>query len=213
MRKMSIGEFPGNSRSPKPEPEAKKIESVVANPVVAQSGGLGKRLKQMFIGGDSRSVISYVIEEVLVPQIRSMIAEAATQGFERLIYGESANRRRTPSGAGPTDYRKYAQSSARPAGSQIRREHPNEPNAKLAKSRIDTLLFATRQEADVVVERMYDLIQDYQQVSVADVCSLVGWTSNHTDHKWGWTEMNGVDIRYARNGYILELPPPSTLEY
>ena len=210
-------EFPGNSKHPNPQPdgkESKKIESVVSAEAIARKRSLGKRLKDVFIGGDSRSVLHYVIMDVLVPQAKDMITEAASQGFERLIYGESRpNRRMGPrpgSGPSPTNYTRYAVRGNNPIG-RFERES-RQPTASVRTQEIDDILLATRVEADTVLEHMYDLLKEYETVSVADLRSLVGWSSSHIDLKWGWTDLHGSGIQRVRDGYVLNLPRPQSLE-
>lgn len=166
---------------------------------------------EIFIGGDSKSVVNYVVMDVLVPQAKEMITEAASQGFERLIYGDNRAHRgprgRSPSGyaGGPTNYTRYAVRGNNPigraGGSEDRR-----PLHQARSQRIDDILLATRIEAETVLDHMYDLLEKYEVVSVSDLYSLVGLTANYTDQKWGWTSLQGSDVRRARDGYILELP-------
>src|SRR3954470_9368011 len=97
-------EFPSNSKDSRPKTpvnEEKKVESVVTNAVETRKKSLLKRFTEVFIGGDSRSVVQYVLNDELLPQAREMITEAASQGFERLIYGESRGPRRHGGGARP----------------------------------------------------------------------------------------------------------------
>lgn len=211
-------EFPGNSKNPNPPPpekESKKVESVVSGEAVARKRSLGKRLKDVFIGGDSRSVLQYVIMDVLVPQAKDMITEAASQGFERLIYGESRPNRRFGTRPGssspsPTNYTRYAVRGNNPIGRLGREDRP--PTARIRTQEIDDILLATRVEADTVMDRLYDLLKEYETVSVADLRSLVGWTSNHVDLKWGWTDLHGSSVQRVRDGYLLNLPSPQFLE-
>jgi hypothetical protein len=206
-------EFPGNSkfsRADKPEPEhEKKVESVVTNEVTTRKKPLGRRILNIFIGGDSRSVVNYVLMDVLVPQAKEMLAEATSQGIERMIYGEArpGHRRSGPTrmAGGPTQYNRYAVRGNNPlgrAGADDRRGMA-EPRSQ----DVDDLLFATRPEAELTLERMYDMLRDYESVSVADLNSLVGRSSSYTDQKWGWTNLSGCRIFRDRNqGYVLELP-------
>lgn len=54
---------------------------------------------------------------------------------------------------------------------------------------------------------MYDLIENYETVSIADLNSLIERSSSYTDQKWGWTNLSGSRIYPDRNrGYVLELP-------
>jgi len=208
-------EFPSNSKrpvQPKVDPETeKKIESVIANPVTVRKKSLLKRFTNIFVGGDSKSVLNYVVVDVIVPQIKEMIVEGTTQGFERLVYGESRpGHRRGYSarpGGGPTPYNRYAVRGNNPLG---RAGAPDRPSVVEPRSQsVDDLLFATRIEAETTLERMYDLLQTYESVSIADLNSLVERSSSYTDQKWGWTNLSGCRIFHDRraDGYVLELPP------
>jgi hypothetical protein len=213
-------EFPGNSKMPRPhtpapEPE-KKVESVVTNNVEKRKKSLLKRFTEIFIGGDSKSVVHYVFSEVLVPQAKDMITEAASQGFERLIYGENRAPRRGPGrggpgyNSGPTNYTRYAVRGNNPigrAGGEDRR-----PVHVGRSQSIDDILLATRVEAETVLDRLYDLLKEYETASVSDLYSLVGLSSSYTDQKWGWTDLHGSQIRRVRDGYIIELPKTVALD-
>lgn len=204
-------DFPGNSKMPRPqaaEKPEKVVESVVTNKVETRKKPLMKRFMDVFIGGDSKSVLQYVMMDVLVPQAKDMITEAASQGFERLIYGDSRPTRRpgsgSRSGTGPVQYNRYAVRGNNPlgrAGGEDRR-----PLAQSRSQHVDDILLATRVEGDAVLERMYDLLNEYETVSVADLNSLVDRSSSYTDQKWGWMDLQGSAVRRVRDGYILDLP-------
>lgn len=211
-------EFPGNSKFPRPKADPaeseKKIEQVVTNPVVNVKKSLFKRFTGIFIGGDSKSVARYVFMDVLVPQAKDLFAEMLTQGTERMIYGESRpgyRRGHSPrAGAGPTRYNSYAVRGNNPLGRAGAAD--GRPMAEPRTQDVDDLLFATSVEAELTLERMYDLLRDYETVSVADLNSILGRTSSFTDAKWGWTNLQGSRIyknlgrRDGNRGYILELP-------
>lgn len=214
-------EFPGNSKLPRPqssEPEReKKIESVVTNPVENVKKPLFKRFMGIFIGGDSRSVARYVFADVIVPQAKDLFAEILTQGTEKMIYGESRpSHRRGPSArpGGGVPYNRYAVRGNNPlgrAGAEDRR-----PMAEPRGEDVDDLLFATSVEAELTLERMYDMLREYETVSVADLNSLIGRSSSYTDQKWGWTNLQGSRIYKnlgGRNrGYVLELPRVTSID-
>lgn len=212
-------EFPGNSKIPRPqnpatesqEPPEKKIEAIVS--AEKRKKSLLKRFTDVFIGGDSKSVVHYVVMDVLIPQAKDMMAEAATQGFERLIYGDSRPARRGTTGlrpAGPTNYTRYAVRGNNPLG---RAGAPDaSPQARPRTSGVDDVLLASRAEGDTILERLYDLLNTYESVCVADLYSLVDWSSSYTDRKWGWTDLQGARVVRVRDGYTLDLPRPIPLD-
>jgi len=207
-------EFPSNSRNaPRSAPEDKNIEPVVSGEVASRKKPLGRRLREVFIGGDTKSVMHYVVADVLIPQAKDMLVEALGQGFEKLIYGESRpGRRMGPRhmSPGPTNYTRYAVRGNNPLGRQIR-DDPRPPLSPRTQQ-MDDIILATRVEAETVLDRMYDLLRDYEMVSVSDLYSLLGLSSSYTDQKWGWTNLQSCDIRRVRDGYVLILPKTVPLD-
>jgi hypothetical protein len=207
-------EFPGNSRQPKDRSE-RVVEQVVTGEVQSRKKSLGKRAKELFIGGDSKSVLQYVISEVLIPQAKDMITEGVSSGFERLIYGESRppGRRFGSRPTGPNthvNYNRYAVRGNNPIGRSVREERG--PNATARTHGIDDILFATRVEAETVLDRMYDLLREYENASISDLYSLIGWSGSFVDQKWGWTDLQGSGVQRVRDGYLLNLPKPVSLD-
>jgi len=213
---MTSPNFPSNSKSPPPEDESRKVERVIIGGVKSRPKSIGKRLKEALIGGDSKSVIQYVIVEVVIPQVKDMLAEAATQGFERFIFGESRSNSRRSSvrtqGSRYTNYSGYSARGNRPLGNAVREERTI---LSVRTHNEDELIFQTRSDAQAVLERMYDLLEEYNAVSVADLKAMIEKSSNHTAHtdqKWGWEELSGAEIRRVRDGYLLYLPKTVSLD-
>jgi hypothetical protein len=212
--------YPSNSNKATKAPveEKQKIESVVSEGgVTRRKTPLGKRLAETFIGGDAKTVGGYVFFEVLVPAARDMIADAFTQGVERMIYGEvRSTGRRTgarPSGTnGYVSYNRIAQANNRPRGGldEFRRREPD--RRARATHDFDDIIIATRVEAQEVIQRLYDILEQYEQASVSDLYELLGITPSYTDEKWGWNDLAGTDMVKVRDGYLLDLPKPIALE-
>lgn len=72
---------------------------------------------------------------------------------------------------------------------------------------INDIVVGTREEAELVVERLGDILETYDVVSLADLNELLGLQTSPIDNKWGWTFIKNVPIRQIRQGYLLELPP------
>lgn len=206
--------YPSNSNSkPAPSNSPKKAEKVVVGEVTSRPQSLGKRLKNALIGGDSKSALQYVIVEVVIPQAKDMLAEATTQAIERFIFGEGRSGYRRPSGrttgSSYTNYTRYSDKGNRPLSRTIREERPT---ISLRSNDLEDLVFESRADAQAVLEQMYEFLEEYHLVSVADLMTMIDKTSRHTDHKWGWESLQGSDIRTTRGGYLLILPRPISLD-
>lgn len=201
-------EFPPNSdKSKRPEPEEKKVEQVTTSPAIRRKRGLGKRFRDIFLGGDAKTALQHGYYEVVVPSAKEMIVDFGRDTLERLVFGQSRRQRSAPpSGpAGYTNYTRYAPS-----------QHPPRPQRGMSprgrgQHDFDEIVLETRQEAEDVIDRLYDLVGNYGSASVADLYAMVGIQSTHTDVKWGWEDLRGAGVSRVRGGYLLDLPNPEPL--
>lgn len=208
-------DFPANSararsQSDRARPEEQPtIERVVSGEAVHRKRGLGRQFKDTFIAGSARMAFDYILLEVVVPQIQEMMLDALHGGTEKYIRGDSRSRRsRSP---GPY--------SSHPGQVNYQGMSGNRPNttrtlSQQARSRHDfgDILIPSLQEAEDVIDRMYDVLARYGSVDVAALYSLTGIQVSHTDKKWGWTSLAGARAIRQRNGsYLLDLPAPEPL--
>lgn len=219
-----MDEYPNNSNYAKDskitttnttnEDAPKKIEKVVEGEVIRRKKPWGKRFSEALIGGDSRTVTTYILQDVLIPAMKDTIADAMSQGVERMLFGEarSTSRRGSRRGGSYVSYnRNY--SPQRPPWDDRRDEPPRAISRRGRTNHdFDEIILKTRVEADEVIERLYDLISSYQTATVADLYELLGVTGSYTDDKWGWTELPGAGVTRVPRGYLLNLPRPEPLD-
>lgn len=212
-------EFPSNAKRPveSEKTERPKVEKVVTGKVVQAKKPLGRRFAEVFVGGDARSAWASVLMDVLVPALKDMASDAVTQGFERMIYGDSspASRRRPTSRFGTGTYTSYNRYS-RPSMSQGPTPRPDEPRTLSRRSRsmhdFDEIVLETRAEAEEVLDRLFDIIDNYKVATVSDLYDLVGITGAFTDEKYGWDDLRGTKVVRSRNGYLVDLPRPVAID-
>lgn len=225
---VKMDEFPGNSQLRKAAPVAppvaeakpeKKVEKVVSGEVVRRKPSMGKRIRTAFGGGDGQSVKDYVMLELIVPAIKDTIADAVTGGIERMLFGDSyrpGNRRRGGYSSGPGNPYNYAAISAR--NSVAGGPFQNDPRQQLSRQarvqhQFDEVIFPTRRDAEAVLSQMFDLLGEFEVVTVSDFLELSGVSGNFTDHKFGWTDLRGVQAHRTRGGgFMLGLPPTEPID-
>ena len=215
---MDEDQFPTNSRvgrAKNNEEESRpKVERITTGKVERRKTPLGKRFKDMFVGGDASSVGSYILFEVLLPAAKDAISDAVSQGMDRLIFGDSRrSSSRSNSRPGTSSYTPYNRYASTPPWKADRREDPRRDVSRRSRASHDfgEILLGSRIEADEVIEKLYELCSQYGQATVADMYNLVGVTPQFTDEKWGWIDMQGTDVKRTRDGYMLILPRPETL--
>lgn len=213
-------QFPANSHNAKIEKEEieekKPILKVVTNEVVRRPKTRSKRFFDTFLtNNDGTSIVSYVIQDILIPAAKDMIVDAFTQGVERAFFGETrSTTRRAASRPGNTpgyvSYNRYASTTP------INRRDPatRPPLSRRARSmhNFDEILLATRAEAEEVLKRMNDLLERYGTISVGELYEMVGEDREHTDEKYGWVDLREAGVAYTRSGYLLELPRPEPFD-
>jgi len=206
-----IQDFPSNSVNA-PRAEEKRVEKVIVGDVITRKPALGKRFYHTFFGGDAQGVVGYVLMDVLVPAVRDIIVDVAQTAVERLVFGEGRapsrrNQSYRPGGSSShgsyVSYNRYAAPS-----SPFRREEPTREISRRARAThdFDEIVLATRAEAQEVINRLFDLVSQYEQATVAELMELVGLTPQHTDYSYGWTDIRGAGITRVRDGYLLDLP-------
>lgn len=209
-------EFPSNSRKVRTEPsdEPKKVEKVVTGEVITRKPPLGKRIFGTFFGGEAKGVAGYIVMDVLLPAARDAVADAISQGVERMLFGEvrSSSRRTGQRPSGTSGYVSYNRFAAQQTP-QGRREEPRSVSRRArGQHDFDEIILATRAEAEEVIDRLFDLVSRYEQATISDLYSLVDISGAFTDEKYGWTDLRGAGVTRIRNGYLLDLPKPVQLD-
>jgi hypothetical protein len=206
-------DYQGNSNKSKEvaKPELskeKKVEkAVLEGKVVARKKPITTRLKTIFFGGEVDSAARYIAAEVLIPAFRNVIVDATTKGIERMVYGDSQYSR-----ARPAQYQPKVTYNTPVNRAPMRGHLPDQPSTPRRHRSDETeLIFGSRSDAEMVLERLSDIIDQYMVASVADLNEIVGLPTNHVDNKWGWENVRFAEIRQTRDGFILNLPPVQPL--
>lgn len=177
------------------EVKEKKVEQVAKAKTKKKSEV--KKFADVFVAEDVTSVKDYILMEVLLPAAKKAISDIVTNGIDMLLYGEP--RSKSKSRESKTSYTKYYNDRDRDY------DRPSRSRGRYGYD-YDDIILDTRREAEEVLDRMDDLIDNYGMVSVADLYDLVGISGNYTDNKYGWTNLRSADVQRVRDGYLLKLP-------
>ena len=189
-------EYKGNSHRSKEQNEVveKKVEQIAKGKTKKKSDV--KKFTDTFIAEDITSVKDYILMEVLLPAAKKAISDIVTNGIDMILYGET--RSKSKSRESRVSYTKYYDRDRD-------YDRPTRTRGRYGYD-YDDIILDTRKEAEEVLDRMDDLIDNYGMVSVADLYDLVGVSGNYTDNKYGWTNLRNADVQRVRDGYLLKLP-------
>lgn len=191
-----------------PEDAAKKVQRVTTSDVVRVKKPLGRKIMDTFKGDDVHSVGSYVLFEVVLPQVKTAISDAVSQGIERMLFGDSRPSRGPSARGGYTPYNRVA-----PSSTSGRREEPRSMSREgRARHDFGEVVLRDRAEAQQVFDILLAQIDQYDRATVADLYDAVGITPGFTDNKWGWLSLADAQIRRDRDGFLLDLPRPEQLD-
>lgn len=207
-------DFPANSKQAKAtEAPREKLTPVTSADVGRRKRGLGQKFKSAFFSGSPQEAVGHMVEDVVVPAIRDTLFEALQSGLNHLIFGDRAPGKSharssfMSNTAGHVAYDAMNPSSKPKAAQQRMLSRGARARHDLAE-----LVIPSRIAAEEVIDRMFDILSVEGVVSVAQLYELTGVRAEHTDLKWGWTNLRGAKpVRNGRGGFLLNLPEPEAL--
>lgn len=188
--------------------ETPNFEKVIVGEVITRKKPLGTRIKEAFTGDDSRSVGHFILFDVVLPATKQLISDVASQGVERLLFGDNARSSTVRRGG-------YSNTYNRVSTNNVRIREREEPRAISQRARatheFSEVVLADRPEAQRVLDDLTAAIDQYDTVTVSDLYDLLGITGTFQDDKWGWYELRDARIVRVREGYLLDLPKPQPM--
>lgn len=203
-----LDEFPSNSHKSKETEvirEKRVTEKVIKGKVKQKKPSLGKRISESVLEDSSSNVMNYILWDVLIPAAKNTISDIIKGGLDMMLFGEGgtpSSRVQRERGRSYVSYRSYYDDD---------RRDRHRVNRRAAHS-FDDILFERRDEAEEVLARLGDLIEEYGIASVEDFYDMVGISSNYTDQKWGWYNINTARVVRVRDGYTIRLPRTEELD-
>lgn len=205
-------------------PAEKNLEKVVVGEAAIQKKSLGRKAKDLVVDTDFKGAlheaVRHMISDVLVPSAKNTAYDMWTDFGKRTLFRGG--------GPGPRsllDPRSLMQRitynspvqrstigySRDPRAAQTSIAPPIEGGQRQQRSDIEGVLVGTKEEADLVLEKMGLVIEAYDVVSVHDLKELLGHPRSHVDQKWGWISIADVVTRQVREGWLIEFSAPQPI--
>ncbi len=204
---MVIEDYKSNShKSKEPVKEERKVTPVVSRETKIVKKTRATKFKDVFIAKDIKSVFAYIGTDILVPAMKKLIVDSVKNGVDLMVNGDV---RRSQSGdrfsSGNISRIAYDRSY------RSDRDYSYDSRIRTGYD-FDDIEFRDRADAEKVLDSMDDAIERYRQVSVADFYEFANLPSNHTDFKYGWTDLRSAKIIPTRDGYVIKLPKATVLD-
>jgi hypothetical protein len=230
-------EYPSNSHSSKLRPsvpitsppsaalkpeqeqseERPKVEKAIEGTATVKRKTVGSRFKTIFTGVSLKDVVDDVVDQAIIPGIKGLLFDAGERALERWLGNGTGHGRNMAKGivtnVAHVAYNKFSS----PSPTINHRSTVMQPQQQMSRRAqavfdFDEIEFQTRQDATIVLNLMYDQLENYGTVSVAEFYGWADVKGNFTDRNYGWRSLEGAGPTKIRNGmYILNLPNPVPL--
>lgn len=175
--------------------DGKRAEKVIHGKAKVKKNEV-RKLTDIFISEDVSNVKHYIFMDVIVPSVKKAIYDLVVGTLDMSLYGGRGGKRPT---ADKISYRDYSSAS--------RRDERSYNSTRTSSGyTYDDIVVDSRGEAEAVLMRMDEIMEEYEQVRVADLYDLVGITGDYTDNKYGWTNIRNADVVRVRDGYKIKMP-------
>lgn len=204
--------YSAKATAPKPAenatPEPKVRKKVVSGNTTVKKEGAFEKFAHSFMQEDAKTIGGFVWSDVVVPAIKTTIADVVKNSLDMLFWGKSGGRStNVPAGRFSYNsvYKSQQQSQARNASYQQNKNYY-----------YDDISFETRDDAVKVLKSMKEELAVYNTVSVAAFFDYAGRSRDgryaDTDNKWGWTDLSGAKAYPSGGRWYVELPKAIPLE-
>jgi hypothetical protein len=203
-------------------PAEKNLEKVIIGEAVVQKKSLGRKAKDLIMDADIKGVIKeaarHMLADVLLPSAKNTAYDMWTDFGKRTLYrGNGPGPRSILDPRGLVQRITYNTGVQRSVGYQ---NDPRETRAiappiaapRQARSDVESVIVGSKEEAEIVMEKMTDVLEAYEVVSVHDLKELLGYPRSHVDQKWGWISISDATIHQDRNGWIIEFSAPQPIQ-
>jgi len=198
------------NQTPKPQTDVQKTPMRAPKRIEAPDGvikkkSFWKRVRDTFFVEDCRQIARHVWDKIIVPSIKKLIDESATQAIHRGIYGDNAPNWQNSARSHQENSSVYAGRSYASRNAAFY-NRSNRYNGILEGS-----LFAYKEVPLEIIHEAMDWIAQYGFISVETFNQIIppqlAFDPVHTDRDWGWYSLNENCIVAVPGGWTIDLPP------
>lgn len=190
----------------------KKVPTHPPKRVEAKDGSIKKkpfwkRVKDALFVEGAKSVGLYLWNDVLLPAIKKLVADSATNAINMAVYGDTRPRYRD-------DGRTHVSNSSVYNG-RAATQRPYYNRANRYASILEGSLFAYKDVPMEIIHEAMDWIADYGSISVETFNQILppqlAFETVYTDRNWGWASLNENCVVAVPGGWTIDLPPAKQL--
>ena len=176
-----------------------KNEKVISGTAIKKKKSGPRKFIENFLAEDIKDIGSYIFDDVIVPNIKTLVCNGVSDAINMLLWGKAGYQRNNSS------VRYAGGAKPRVAYNKVSERGPTISRRSSAYS-FDDLVLAKRSDAEEILCNLDEQLYSYGMVSVGDLYEFAGLTPNWTDHNYGWTDLRGANIVRDPNGWCIKMP-------
>lgn len=206
--KIDVSDLPGNSNMEKAANvrEARRNEDDVTPKNAIVKGHIKKRssaerISEVFIAQDLKTVAGVVFERVIIPNLRRLAVDTIDSIARGVFMGDdsvgASRGERNP--LRNTSYYSYYENNSGAKATTASHKTPGQ-------YRFAELIFDSYGEAQLVIDKMDECLEDCGVVTIADMYGFADVTCPYTGNYYGWTNIASAKIVADSDGYWIKMP-------
>lgn len=180
-----------------------RAEALVNGKLSDSKPSVFRNFKDEVIKSDFSSITSAVVSQIIIPKAVELITNAFESGVYMLFHGDLKGYKSSNAkfNNGKTDYTIFSSNNAK----FVRNDGVGSINYR-------DVCVPDLESAKAIVMKIEDILDNYSEVSVADVYSISGIRYNNNElNYWGWRSIRKSPIIKTGNGFIIKMPKPERL--
>lgn len=183
------------------ESDHHRLEKVTKGTVKKKQSSTLQKFTKAFIPEDAKSIKDYVIEE----------SPGLIMSFLRRLFQNILDTYLPENGKYSGGRSVFGSRNSNIRYDTIRVGNSSESRGIKSRStntvyEYENVTFEIYDDAEEVLDRLYDCLERYEKVRVFDLYDLAGVATNATDRNYGWTDLRGTKIVSTKEGWIIDLP-------
>jgi len=203
---MSDEQFPGNPKVNKAARPNRELPDppVLSGEVVMRKTPIGRRLKQIFFGGDFKGAARSTVAEVLVPDMRELVWDSLTGFAKKIVFPSGRDQQRSRGPINATSRTTYNMPLQRQS---VMLPHQPPYLSRHGRMQVEDIILPMKEDCEAVLDYLMDIIDKEKLATKADLMHVLGRPWDFTAQSWGWGFLGNAEIVQLREGYLLDLPP------
>lgn len=147
-------------------------------------------------------VLKPFIFDTVLPIVKPLYHEGVRRIVDEImdrVLDDAQPLQRQPQQRSNTPYHSYSRSTTK-------------ARKPVGNNRVANIVLTDRREVSNIIDKLQDIIDQYEVATVADLYTLVGLPSKYVDNDWGWSDIGSPRTVRVDGGFQIVLPDPVFLD-